>query len=121
KKPFVASGFLPEPEAYKLQHRLFEQPYRSSSQKSNLKPPEVQRYLGMSNLINISSSQQSCEREKEDADINCSQSLEQGQSSDDGIAWLASFRGTKLTPEEKALLKQWRELTTQVLNTYYGR
>ncbi|KAA6368757.1 MAG: hypothetical protein EZS28_035715, partial [Streblomastix strix] len=27
----------------------------------------------------------------------------------------------KLTPEEEALLKQWRELIAQVLNTYYWR
>ncbi|KAA6373882.1 MAG: hypothetical protein EZS28_030590 [Streblomastix strix] len=75
----------------------------------------------MANLINVSSSQQSCEREKEDADINCSQSLELSQCSDDDNAWLASFRGTKLTSEEEALQTQWRELTAQVLNQYYGR
>ncbi|KAA6374879.1 MAG: hypothetical protein EZS28_029593, partial [Streblomastix strix] len=74
-----ATGFLPEPEAYKLQHRLFEYLYGSCSQKSNFKPPEMQKVFGMENLINISSSQQSCEREKEDTEINCSQSLERSQ------------------------------------------
>ncbi|KAA6376919.1 MAG: hypothetical protein EZS28_027552 [Streblomastix strix] len=120
-KTIRASGFLPEPEAYKLQHRLFEYPYGSSSQKSNFKPPETQKVFGMENLINISSSQQSCEREKEDAEINCSQSLERGQGSEDDNAWLEGFRGTKLTAEQEALMKQWRDLTEQVLNTYYGR